>query len=511
MSQRMLTASCVALVMIGVLEFKLIHDTDIFWQIKLGQIMLEEGRIPRFDQFTYTHAGEPAPAIYPLAQVLYALLHQFGGWHLVRAVHQLAFVGSLLVAAAICQRNRTSPFSVIIAMAVAFVVMLPNADLRPQSFGLLGFAILLALARGRLPFWVKLGIAAPLIVVWQNMHPSVLMGTAALGGLAMADFVTRISRSRVGGLAAEPVGDPDGNALRRPTITQGTSDRKCNQGSPWELIALALLPLALQFATPEGRNILTVSRANVLISRDVLRVGEWLSPWDPKVFKSVIPFWLVLAGTLTAVVWRWDRVSVRDKSLFVVMTVFSLYASRFIIFWCVALVPSWAEVVERLIPREIFMWARNRGDRAVRGVRSWAPLAAGVAMAVMIQPMMFGSIFRPELSLDGVRALRSELPSKARIYNHNGWGGPLLLEGSPEWRVAVDGRLYFYSDPAEWRTIEEARAGRIPLDELEQRHRPDAFFLYPADDWALIEVLSTCPRWRVCYTGPTCVAFVRAR
>ena len=45
-------------------------------------------------------------------------------------------------------------------------------------------------------------------------------------------------------------------------------------------------------------------------------------------------------------VWFWDRVSVRDKSLFVVMTVLSLSASRFIIFRCAALVPLWVEGVE---------------------------------------------------------------------------------------------------------------------------------------------------------------------
>ena len=48
MSQRMLIASCLAIGMIGRLEFKPIHDTDIFWQVKLGQIMLD--RAPNSDR-----------------------------------------------------------------------------------------------------------------------------------------------------------------------------------------------------------------------------------------------------------------------------------------------------------------------------------------------------------------------------------------------------------------------------------------------------------------------------
>ena len=511
MSQRMLTASCVAVVMIGVLEFKLIHDTDIFWQIKLGQIMLEEGRIPRLDQFTYTHAGEPAPAIYALAQVLYALLYQWGGWHLVRVVHQLAFVGSLWVAAATCQRDRTSPLSVSIAMALGFFVMLPNADLRPQSFGLLGFATLLALARGRLPFWAKMAIAAPLLLVWQNMHPSVLLGTAALGGLAGADIVSRFSRSRVGGHPAEPVGDPDCNEPGHPRITEDSSDRTCNHGSSWELIVLSLLPLALQFATPEGRHILAVSRNNVLISREVLRVGEWLSPWDPKVVQAVSSFWVVLLGSLIAMVWFRTRVSWRDRGLFIVMTILSLYATRFIIFWAVALVPFWAEIVEQLVPAGAFTWARGRGEQTGRSGRSLVGLFGGAAIVFGVLPERFLPILEPGIPVDGVQALRAHLPGAARIYNDYIWAGPLILGGPRGWRVAVDGRLYFFPDPAEWRSIEDASAGRISVEELERRHRPDAFFLYPFLNESLIRNLSSCPRWRVCYSGPTCVAFVRAR
>ena len=136
MTQRMLAVRSVVLV--GVLEFKLIQDTDIFWQVRLGQLMLEEGRIPRFDRFTFTHFGEPVPAIYCLSQLLYALLYDVGGWQLTRLVHHLSLVGALLVAAASCRREVTRPFSVAVAMTIGFIVMLSNADLRPRFFGVLG-------------------------------------------------------------------------------------------------------------------------------------------------------------------------------------------------------------------------------------------------------------------------------------------------------------------------------------------------------------------------------------
>src|SRR5271168_3133266 len=123
MSSRILAAGWLGVVFVVVLGFKLVHDTDIFWQLKLGQITLEEGRIPVGDRFTYTHAGEPVPPIYWLAQILLASLYNLGGWHLARAAHQLAMVGSLVVAAATCRRDRTSQFSVLVAMTIGFAVM----------------------------------------------------------------------------------------------------------------------------------------------------------------------------------------------------------------------------------------------------------------------------------------------------------------------------------------------------------------------------------------------------
>ncbi len=477
MTQRMLAVSWLAVVLIGVLEFKVIQDTDIFWQVRLGQLMLEEGRIPQFDRFTFTHFGEPVPAIYCLSQLLYAFLYDMGGWQLTRLVHHLTLVGALLVAAASCRRQVTRPFSVAVAMTIGFVVMLSNADLRPQSFGLLGFAMLLALARGGLPFRFKLIAVTIVLVAWQNMHPSIIVGTVAIGALAVADFL----------------------------------DRKPDRGSPWELIVLALLPMILQFATPVGGHILDVSRANLRISRDLLRIEEWLPPWDPSVFVTVNVYWVVLLGSFIAAFALRDRFSVRDLTLLIAMTLLSSFAARFIIFWAIALVPFWAELVERLVPDGMFAPARGGVGVHVRTFRSLIGLAAVATIVVCLHPARFGPILRPGIPIDGVKMLRAQLPGPARIYNARVWAGPLLLDGDPAWRVSVDGRLYFFRDPAEWRAMDDARAGRITLDELERRHHPDAFFLYPAGDQALIDSLSVSPRWRACFRGPTCVAFVRAR
>ena len=109
-----------------------------------------------------------------------------------------------------------------------------------------------------------------------------------------------------------------------------------------------------------------MARTNLHISRDVLHLGEWGHPWDPKVVAAVSPFWIVLVGSFIAIVWQRRQLMPRELALFVVMTILSLYAARFIIFWAVALVPLWAQVIERIVPAPLFASARGGEARPVR-------------------------------------------------------------------------------------------------------------------------------------------------
>jgi hypothetical protein len=134
-------------------------------------------------------------------------------------------------------------------------------------------------------------------------------------------------------------------------------------------------------------------------------------------------------------------------------------------------------MIEYVVPAAMFSSARRPSAIPIRPWRPVLALAAGTAIVLGLHPMRFGRIIRPGIPVDGVRILRALLPGSARIYNAHIWGGLLILEGDPLWQVAVDGRLYFFRDPAEWKAIEEVQTGRISLDQLELCHNPDAFFL----------------------------------
>jgi hypothetical protein len=85
----------------------------------------------------------------------------------------------------------------------------------------------------------------------------------------------------------------------------------------------------------------------------------------------------------------------------------------------------------------------------------------------------------------------------------------LIDTGYPEWKVTHDGR-YYLQDWKDWDDHAAARAGRVPVEELEAKYRPAAFFLRPGSDDGLIGRLRRSGRWRELYADGECVAFVRA-
>src|SRR5206468_11136720 len=137
-------------------------------------------------------------------------------------------------------------------------------------FGVFGFALLIWLVQSDLPWSKQVFLSIPLLLIWQNAHPSLAIGTAALLGLVNVWWL-QFYRDRTRG---KPVG---------PTL-------------------VLLLTIVGQFATPLGSEIIAVTQTNTRIARDWLGVSEWLPPWDPSVRGAMFTFWMALGLSLLLLV-----------------------------------------------------------------------------------------------------------------------------------------------------------------------------------------------------------------
>jgi hypothetical protein len=452
--------------MVLILLARPIHDVDVFWQVKLGELALHHGGPIAEEPFSATHAGEPLVPIAWLGQIVFAAVHRIGDWPGLQAFDAILWASGFLAAAAAARRAGSTTGAATIAVGLAFVASLPFASLRPQTFAVLSFGLLLALLRSSRPTVQKLALAAPLLVVWQNLHPSVTVAAAAAAGAAAfgwGRWLMDRARSR-----------------------------------PWADTWVVGLAAAASLATPAGWHLFAASAYNAAISRE-LGVSEWLPMWSPSNRSDAFPAWAAVAVSILLLARRPRRVWAEDVGRGAVLGAMMLTAYRFSPFWALSMIPVWAGT---LSPAEA---PPANGPRNRLAVILAAVVSVG--LAVMLAPIVRPRLFAEDLPLAGIDRLRHERVAGV-IYCHPPWGGPLIGRGYPDWRVTFDGRYYLYSRD-EWDLYFRAARGELPLAELDRLYRPAAFVLRADVEAALIEELRASGEWQELSSDGHSVVWVR--
>lgn len=429
--------------MLCVLLLRSVWDVDIFWQLRLGELILDARGPIRLEPFSAPHLGEPLAGLAWLGQATFALVRRLGGWGDLRIFDALCWCGGFWLLAAAVRRRGASAGSIVLALGLAFVAALPAASIRPQSFGALGFGALLALLKLRLPTWQTVASGLPLLILWQNLHPSVSIGAVALGAYA------------AGGWAAW---------LR---------DR--SNPRPWAATILAPLALISMFATPDGAEVLAVSARNAQASVAV-GASEWLPLWIEANHGNAVPVLVVTLFALGAVVRAARRGSGRldwsDLAVMLALLVMTIAAYRFVLFWAIATIPA------------IALGSANARVKQA----SVTPFAcAALVLVAVITPLLRPTHFSDNLPIAAVARLKAT-QVQGTIFTEPEFAGVLLDAGYPRWRVTLDGRYYRYSDE-EWGRYGEILAGTFRLRRIERLYRPAAFVLRPSHTTALCNEL----------------------
>ena len=172
-----------ALVMIG--GQGLLSDSDTFWQIAVGQWILDHHAVPRIDIYSFTKAGEPWMSSSWLAQVLYAASYNLAGWTgpVVLAASCIAATFALLTYIL----GRRVPAACAVAVAIAALVLAKGHFLaRPHVLVLpvmlaWAYGLMSASERGQAPSpWLL-----PLIALWANLHGGFVFGLVLAGAFAL--------------------------------------------------------------------------------------------------------------------------------------------------------------------------------------------------------------------------------------------------------------------------------------------------------------------------------------
>ena len=249
---------------------------------------------------------------------------------------------------------------------------------------------------------------------------------------------------------------------------------------------ISLILILIQFATPQGFEIFSSTKANVTISRDLLQVSEWMPPWHQAVFDAMQMFWISLGLSLVVFIWKWRYLKFVDVLIFISFVSFSLYSARFVLFYALAVAPIWTKIFDQIFVERETKRVPLINARIILLLVSVMPLAA----IVWVNP-----IAQDQLPLKAIAALKVEVP-KGHIYNYREWAGPLYLFGSRDWQLAIDGRLYLYSRE-EWDRYQKIARGEVSLEDIINKDHPVAFVVRTDYQKGLDTLLKNSPDWRL--------------
>ncbi len=413
-------ALAAAILVSGLLALYPIHSFDLWWHLRTGQLILEQGHIPRVDPFTYTAEGRPWVTHEWLAEILFYLLHRAGGANLL--VICKALLSGLTLALAgwaglVGHRARERLPAAALGILLAAPLLAIRAFVRPHLLTALLLAVTLLLLRKESatarPVWRW--ALPPLFLLWANLHSGFLLGL----GLVVLYWAGEAISIRIG--AAAPAATP------------------CWRG---RLLALGASLLAT-LANPHHVEALLYPVRLVIDPVVTGMIAELQSPLDPR-FRGALFLWFLLLSAVVLALLLPGRLRRLQFSLILPGAVFAVLALQ--------AVRSVSELAV-LIPALVAAHGERLGTRrAVAAATSAVVLLGalglgllatgpGIPMGTREDPRRTGLGIHPvNLPRAAVEFLsRTEPPG--RIFSTMGFSSWLIYRLWPEKRVYIDGRL----------------------------------------------------------------------
>jgi hypothetical protein len=447
-------------------------DPDLWWHLKTGEQIVNTKSIPHVDDYSFTKQGTEWVAHEWLSEVfIYQVFRLLGLTGLV-VVFSLLIVGTLLI---VYRRCDGQPYAASIAILLAAAASSPLFGIRPQMLTLLLASVYIALletfretGERRLLWWFP-----PMMLLWVNLHAGFALGLALIGFYLFGALLDR-AWTRLLPLAIALV------------------------------VCTAVVPL-----NPNGFRMFSYPYETLTSTSMAAFIEEWASPdfhrlmWLPVAVLLLATFGVMAASPRRP----------RASELFLVL-ITSLMALR-----SVRHIPIFSLIAAPLFAKHAWAFMVDRGwDNALSGEdRAASGMKLIINMLLVAAPLLlvvsrvshfashqrdYAAIRNPVAAVEFLK--EHQLPGP--IYNRYGWGGYLIYQLYPQYRVYIDGRADVYGDAffTETMNLDDGFSGwRTPLD----RHGVQTILIAP--DVPLASLLSSDPQWAKVYETDRALIFTR--
>lgn len=471
--------------------FTVMLNSDLWFHLAAGRLILETRTIPRVDSWSFTAEGQPWHNHEWLSDVI------FQAWAQAFDVHALVYwqwgltVATFLILFRVVERLSGSYLLSFLLTGFAAVVAAPFLDTRPHLYSLLFFVILLQqILIRRAP-----SRALPLLfLLWINLHGGAMFGLMAL-------------TLGVGCSVLFPEPDEAFGRARKAHLTR--------LGGLWAACVLACL------VNPFGVDALAYPFRLALASDSPSRttLTEWLPPFIPGGIQSPLyplAIGLFVVGGLsllsTGVFRTRKRVAWLSLALAALTLMMSLQSRRFIplfaISQCLVVGLAGGRLLELPLLRKLVV--RRRLQLAA------APLALAAGLLWLVPypltprafPLLVRMEFMPVDVLDFAEVNRLE----GRVFSYFLWAGYVDYRTAGQLRVYIDPRSETVFNPATQRNYMQVHSLRPGWEGVLDASKAD-YVLWPFDQEPWRKIVSTLidsGRWRFLYGDSVAVLLVRS-
>jgi len=400
-------------VIIYILGFSNTTDSDFFWHIKTGKILLDTG-FPQGDPFSFTKLGSFWHLHEWLSEVLmYFVYSNFPHWVLSALFSCFSLVSFLLV----YKRCEEKPYIACIATFIPAYVSSISWGIRPQVFNMLGaslFIFILDKIRKGEYGPKSFLILFPTLIIWVNLHAG-----AVLGCLLVIFYVTL------------------------NFIVPYKKELKVNSMTTLGLISLSLICLLL---SPYGFGSFFYTFETLTSSAMREHISEWNSPNFHT--SEGAAFFVLVISTFLLLLISTKKPSLSDGILILGSLTQAFMSYRNITFFCICIGPFLSSLLGDLFSKigSLSNLVKPKPRYESTKIKLIFTILI-ICFALQGLSLMAGIVkqeneyIKTALPVDAVVKLKELNPK--RVYNYYSWGGYLIWNNIP---VFIDGRADVYGD-----------------------------------------------------------------
>jgi hypothetical protein len=415
-----------------------VKDPDFWWHLKTGEYIYQNGSLPSTDPFAYT--STPKDPVNPeskrikfilsqywLAQVFFYWIYHLFSFHGI--IFLRAFILTLLVFLVYISTKREgigNYFSIVLLIPAVLILHTFTGE-RPQLFSFLFTFLLIYLLEGFRSFSIKeplistslrsFGYLLPIpfiMLLWANLHGGFILGIIIALGYILSEWIKYFTKK-----FGQPV--PSGSLKLLTAVTAVSILLTVINPNTYNVI-----PFLIEFGKGPYKSMITESMSPLTLFSQGF--------YEPQ----LITYFILLAINALLFFINRNRLDLTDVIIATFLALISLTAARFIPFYTpvgILMIARYSsEMLNNLFRFELYRTFMKKSE---------VPLAIILSIVLIIvinNNDLFQKGIRRNTYPEGAARFLKEHRISGNMFNPYVWGGYLLWDLYPDYKVFIDGR-----------------------------------------------------------------------